>query len=350
VPGASATETGGVGLAIEARGLEKRYGEIAALRGVDLAVPVGACFGLLGPNGAGKTTTVGILTTLLAPTAGSARLCGFDVVREQRRARECLGVVFQESTLDRDLSAREHLDLYARLYHVADRRRRVDEILALIGLVQEAGRPARQLSGGQKRRLEIGCGLLHRPRVLFLDEPTLGLDVLARSAIWQHLRALRREHGTTIFLTTHSMEEADGLCDRLAIVDAGRVVAEGSPEALKRALGGDLVLLRLERGEAALERLGAAPGVRSLRREPEPASRVGAASRAEPGIGFRVTLSDGPRQLAALLEAAAPCGVLEVALQRPTLEHVFLHHAGRAFAVGDADASARESAAPEHPA
>ncbi len=332
--GSSAGSGSAAELAIEARGLEKRYGAVAALRGVDLEVPAGSCFGLLGPNGAGKTTSVGILTTLLRPDAGRARLCGFDVVSDQRRARECLGVVFQESTLDKELSAREHLDLYARLYHLPQRLRRIDEILALVGLRAEADRPSRQLSGGQKRRLEIGRGLLHRPRVLFLDEPTLGLDVLARSAIWEHLRGLRREHGTTIFLTTHSMEEADGLCDQLAILDAGRIVASGSPEALKRALGGDAVSLRLEREAGAEQRLAVAPGVSGVRREPE---APGAAARgASAGVGFCVTLADGPRQLAALLEAAAPCGVLEVALQRPSLEHVFLHHAGRAFAAGEA--------------
>ncbi len=304
--------------AIDVRGLVVRFGDVEALRGLDLRVPRGARFGLLGPNGAGKTTTVGVLTTLVRPQEGTALLLGSDVRAEPERVRRAVGVVFQESTLDPELTGREHLDLYARLYHLEARRRRVDEMLALVGLSERADEPVRRLSGGLRRRLEIARGLLHEPQVLFLDEPTLGLDVAARAAVWDHLRRLAGRDGTTIFLTTHSMEEADTLCEEIAIVDRGRRVAAGAPEALKAALGGDVVRLRLQRAEGAAERLKQVQGVRDVERE-------------DVAPDLRITVSDGPRRLVDLIEAARPFGVLEVAMQRPTLEHVFLHHTGHAF-------------------
>ncbi|MEE8508953.1 MAG: ATP-binding cassette domain-containing protein [Myxococcota bacterium] len=309
-------------LAIEVRALVKRFGEVTALDGLDLRVPRGSCFGLLGPNGAGKTTTVSILTTLIRPTVGIARLLGRDVVAERDAVRRDLGLVFQESTLDPELTSREHLDLYGRLYHLENRRARVDEILALLGLEELADRPTRFYSGGMKRRLEIGRGLLHRPQVLFLDEPTLGLDVHARRTIWEHLRSLSAGGETTVFLTTHSMEEADALCEQIAIIDHGRVVVSGSPSRLKSDLGGDVVRLALERADGAVDRLNRLDGVSEVIRE-DPDS--------ESTATLRVTLVDGPRRLAALIEAARPFGVLEVTMQRPTLDHVFLHHTGHSF-------------------
>jgi ABC-2 type transport system ATP-binding protein len=303
--------------AIELVGLVRRYGEVVALDGVDLAVAAGGCFGLLGPNGAGKTTAVAILATLLRPTAGTARLLGRDVVREAEAVRRDVGIVFQEPCLDPELTPRETLDLTARLHHLEAPARLAAEMLERVGLVPEADRPARALSGGQRRRLELGRGLLHRPRVLFLDEPTQGLDVAARANVWEYLRALQREAGTTVFLTTHSMEEADRLCERLAILDRGRIAAEGSPEALKAALGGDAVRVVLEHEAAAAALLSAVEGVRAVVRE-------------APGR-FRVTVADGPRRLAALLDAVRPLGVIEVDLRRPSLESVFLHHTGHAF-------------------
>ena len=303
--------------AIELVGLVRRYGEVVALDGVDLAVSAGACFGLLGPNGAGKTTAVAILATLLRPTAGTARLLGRDVVREAEAVRRDVGIVFQEPCLDPELTPRETLDLTARLHHLEAPAQRAAEMLERVGLVPEADRPARALSGGQRRRLELGRGLIHRPRVLFLDEPTQGLDPAARASVWEYLRALQREAGTTVFLTTHSMEEADRLCERLAILDRGRIAAEGSPEALKAALGGDAVRVVLEREEAAAALLSAVEGVRGVVRE-------------APGR-FRVTVADGPRRLAQLLDAVRPLGVIEVDLRRPSLESVFLHHTGHAF-------------------
>lgn len=308
--------------AIEVRGLVARFGSVTALDGLDLCVPRGAFFGLLGPNGAGKTTTVHILATLLRPAAGQARLLGLDVVDRRAEVRARVGLVFQESSLDPDLTPREHLDFCGRLYHLSDRSRRVDEVLALAGLEAESDTPARRLSGGLKRRLEIARGILHQPRVLFLDEPSVGLDVAARAAIWEHLRALHAAGQTTLFLTTHYMEEADALCDELAIVDRGRLVAAGSPGRLKAALGGDVATLTLERTDGAEERLARVEGVQRVMCEVDGGSSP---SR------LRVTLVDGPRRLPSLLDAARPHGVLEVTLERPSLEHVYLHHTGHRY-------------------
>jgi len=309
--------------AIRVEGLAKRYRAVVALDGLDLSVEQGAFYGLLGPNGAGKTTTVSVLATLARPDAGRVQVAGFDVVREQAEVRAAIGIVFQEPSLDRELTAREHLDLQGRLYHLDDRRRRTGEALERVGLASDADRPVRGFSGGMKRRLEIARGLLHRPRVLFLDEPTLGLDVNARAGIWEQLRELHADGGTTVFLTTHSMDEADALCERIGILDAGRLVTEGAPEALKSALGGDVVEIGFEQpdGCAAAESLAHVEGVLSVTREPEAAR-------------LRITVRDGPRRLAALLEAVRPHAVSEVALHRPDLEHVFLHHTGHPFEPG----------------
>ncbi len=314
-------------LAIEVRGLVKRFDEVTALDGVDLEVPAGAFFGLLGPNGAGKTTAVSVITTLTRPTAGSVRVLGRDVVSQGARVRRDLGLVFQECSLDLELTPREQLDLHGRLYHLGERPKRVAEALALAGLERHAARPIRQLSGGMRRRLEIARALIHRPRVLFLDEPTVGLDVASRLGVWDALDRLVREDGATVFLTTHSMQEADTLCQRLAILDRGRVVAEGAPEALKQALGGDVVFLCLETEEGAAARLRRLDGVASV-------------AAGVDGASLRVTIADGPRRLPALLDAARPFGVREVMLHRPTLEHVFLHHTGHAFESGRAEGEA----------
>jgi ABC-2 type transport system ATP-binding protein len=311
--------------AVELCGLRKRYGQHVALDGLDLEVPQGAFFGLLGPNGAGKTTTVGILTTLLEPSGGSAKLLGRDVVAERARVRREVGVVFQESTLDPELTAREHLRLYARLYRLPRPRERADALLELLSLSDDADRLTRELSGGMRRRLEIARGILHEPRVLFLDEPTIGLDVAARARLWRHLRDLRESGGTTIVLTTHSMEEADALCDTLAIVDGGRAVTSGAPEALKAALGGDVVRLVVRDGAQLRDRLEAVPGV----------TRVDEESAAE-GSAFRITVAEGPRRLAELVDVGRPSGIEEVTLQRPSLDHVFLHHTGHRFEERDA--------------
>ena len=310
---------------IEIQGLRKRYGDRDALQGVDLSVPRGAFFGMLGPNGAGKTTLVGILTTLLDPSEGSACILGHDVVADRASVRRLVGVVFQDSTLDPELTAREHLVLYARLYRLDAVRDRAEAMLARLDLGDHADEPVRQLSGGMKRRLEIGRGVLHEPSLLFLDEPTTGLDVSARAAVWQLLRELRSSGETTLFLTTHSMEEADALCESLAIMDAGQIVTTGTPEALKAALGGDVARLVVERGEGVAERLSAVEAVSEVIAEPQGDE-----------FAFRVTVRDGPRRLPALLDSVRDFGVTEVTLHRPSLEDVFLHHTGARFEERDA--------------
>jgi ABC-2 type transport system ATP-binding protein len=224
--------------AVLSEGLEKVLGEVRALRGLDLAVPAGSVCGLLGPNGAGKTTAVRLLTTLLVPDAGTARVAGHDVVREPAAVRRAIGVTGQEASLDEELSGRENLRLFARLHRLrgAPGRARVDGLLAQAGLDEAADRPVRGYSGGMRRRLDLAVSLLARPRVLFLDEPTTGLDPTAREGVWRAVRALVDE-GTTVLLTTQYLEEADRLADDIVLVDGGRVTARGTPAELKARIG-----------------------------------------------------------------------------------------------------------------
>ena len=307
--------------------VDKRYGGVVALEQLSLTVPEGGCFGLLGPNGAGKSTAVSIAATLRAADSGSVRVFGDDVRRARSAVRRQIGIVFQENCLDRELTAREHLQFHARLYRLDHRDQIVPRALDAAGLSAAADRPVRGFSGGMARRLEIARGMLPRPRLLFLDEPTLGLDVAARRGVWEQLRSLTEER-TTLFLTTHAMEEADTLCDRLAILDGGRIVASGTPEELKADVGADLVRIRLRRNGGAEETLRGFPGVRGIDLEgPETAE----------GSTLRIFVENGPERLAALLDALRPFSVLEVHLERPTLESVFLHHTGHTFAAAESE-------------
>ncbi len=221
--------------AVETRGLTRHFGAITAVENLDLSVATRSIFGLLGPNGAGKTTTIKMLTTMLAPSSGAARVAGFDVVENPVQVRRVIGYVSQMLSADGALTGYENLLLFARIYGIPQdqRKARVLDALEFMGLTEAAKMLVRNYSGGMIRRLEIAQSMLHRPLVLFLDEPTIGLDPVARHAVWQHLRDLRDRFGTTIFMTTHDMEEADELCEYLAIMHRGRVVAEGSPESLK---------------------------------------------------------------------------------------------------------------------
>ncbi len=312
-----------VGAAIQATGLRKAYPpDVQALDGLDLAVEEGTIFGLLGPNGAGKSTTVRVLTTLTRPDAGRARVAGIDVLADPRRVRHAIGVVGQKHGADPEATGRENLVLHGEFYGLTGRdlRRRTGESLERFGLADAADRQVKTYSGGMKRRLDVAMGLLHRPQVLFLDEPTTGLDPEARAGMWVEVERLAREERMTILLTTHYLEEADRLASRLAIVDRGRVVAEGTPEALKRDLEGDAIQIELESSEGADAR--------------DALERVGEVGEiALEGGTLRARARDGGRAIPAVLAALEAHGVraTSVTLARPSLDEVYLRHAGRSF-------------------
>jgi ABC-2 type transport system ATP-binding protein len=239
--GESGLENQAPATAVETFGLTRCFGSLTAVSTLNIAVTAGSIFGLLGPNGAGKTTTIKMLTTMLTPTAGSAKVAGFDIVRRAIEVRRRIGYVSQMLSADGGLTGYENLLLFARLYGIprAERRKRTIDALHFMGLGEAERTPVRNYSGGMIRRLEIAQSMLHRPSVLFLDEPTVGLDPLARHAVWQHLRELRNQFGATILMTTHDMEEADELCEVIAIMHRGRAVAVGSPTSLKMQVGAD---------------------------------------------------------------------------------------------------------------
>ncbi|PRY41472.1 ABC transporter ATP-binding protein [Umezawaea tangerina] len=298
---------------VRATGLGKDYGARTAVDGVDLEVAPGQVFGFLGPNGAGKSTTIGMLCTVIRPTRGRAEVAGHDVLRSPDEVRQNIGLLFQESTLDADLTAVENLRFQAELYGLPRRhaRTRIDTMLDLVDLADRRDDPVRLFSGGMCRRLEIARGLLHTPKVLFLDEPTTGLDAQTRVAIWEHLHRMREEAGLTVFLTTHHLSEAEN-CDRIAIIDRGGVVAEGPPAALKAVVGTDLVTLRTGDDQAAL---------RAVRTRFGLDGDVGAE-------GLRIRAANGAH-LVPRLCAELTVPVHSVVVTEPTLDEVFLHHTGR---------------------
>ncbi|MFF0727596.1 ATP-binding cassette domain-containing protein [Streptomyces sp. NPDC004134] len=329
-------------LAVEARELTKKYPHgVTALDGMSLAVAAGTVFGLLGPNGAGKSTTVKILTTLARPDGGTAAVAGHDVLRHPGRVRRAIGVVAQKSGADPMATGRENLLLQGRLYGLrgAPLGRRADELLARFDLAGAADRLVRGYSGGMQRRLDVALGLVHRPEVLFLDEPTTGLDPEARTALWEEIARLAGGEGLTIVLTTHYLEEADRLAERVAIVDRGRVVAEGTPDGLKGELRGDAVHVELARapGETGAEPLRAAlTGFAGVREVVLDGRRLSA--RAANGAAAV------PLVLAALERAGAEAAAVTVA--RPSLDDVYLRHAGRRFADADSAGPAGDAQVP----
>jgi len=320
--------------AIEARGLVKTYrGDVRALDGVSLVAEPGTVFGLLGPNGAGKSTTVKILTTLSLPDAGEARVAGFDVVREAAKVRLAIGSVAQKSGLDPAATGRENLLLQGRVYGMrgTELKSRASELLDRFGLAEAADRTTRTYSGGMQRKLDVAIGLMHRPQVLFLDEPTTGLDPEARVDMWHEIARLAGEEGLTILLTTHYLEEADSLARRLAIVDQGRVVAEGTPDELKEELQGDAIVVELQEPPRDGEVLRALDGLHDLRDIAVDARTL----RARADSGSHMV----PVVLAAL--EAGGVGVSSVTVARPSLDDVYLRHAGRAFSEADVEVKKR---------
>jgi ABC-2 type transport system ATP-binding protein len=319
--------------------LEKSFGDVRAVKGVDLAVEEGTVFGLLGPNGAGKTTTIRILTTLLQPDAGSATVAGFDVVRDAELLRPVIGLAGQFAAVDENLTGLENLEMVGRLYHLPQKeaRRRAEEVLERFELADAAHRTAKTYSGGMRRRLDVGASLVGQPRVLFMDEPTTGLDPRSRLVLWDLIRDLQRG-GTTLLLCTQYLEEADHLCDRIAVIDVGTVIAEGTSTELKDKIGGEVLELHL----AAEHLAGTAEKLRGL-------------GSGEPTTDAEMRLiripvgSEGPTVLLETVRRLDDAGtpIEDIALHRPTLDDVFLSLTGHAAEIALEEEEATEQQEPD---
>ncbi len=318
--------------AIKVEELVKKFNGFTAVDNISFDVHYGELFGLLGPNGAGKTTTINILSTLLKPTSGYAEVAGFDIRKKRDDVRKSIGIVFQDPTLDTKLTGRENLLFHAMMYGIKKDKaeKRMKEVLELVELEDRADTLVEKYSGGMKRRLEIARGLIHRPKVLFLDEPTLGLDAQTRRRIWDYIKRLNKETGITMILTTHYMEEADYLCDRVAIIDHGKIVAIDNPVNLKNMLGGDVISLEIEGGaNHYIEKLKELKWIKSL--------------RIQNGI-LRMSMEMGERKIPTLVNLAEKSGVKinSVNLHKPSLEDVFLFYTGRKIRDEEGESEKRE--------
>ena len=306
--------------AIETTGLVKRYGDsVTAIDGVSLSVPANSIYALLGPNGAGKTTTVSILTTLIEPTEGSARVAGFDIVRQASEIRRRIGVTFQEMVLDVDLTGRQALDYHGKLYRLGAKQRqgKIAELLNLVELEEAANRKINTYSGGMKRRLELARGLMTSPEVLFLDEPTTGLDPQNRANIWDYIKNLKEQSGLTLLLTTHYMDEAEVLADKVSIIDQGRIVVEGTPRELVDQMGADTILVTGQGyGAGFVEKIRSNPFVQAVNFSE----------------GFiQIGVDSGNKRLAEIVSLAQSNGftIEDISLTKPSLADVFLKYTGR---------------------
>ncbi len=306
---------------IRAEGLTRVFNKhLVAVDHVSFSVKQGEIFGFLGPNGAGKTTTINMLTTILKPTDGKASVLGFDVATQATKVREVIGVVPQEYTADEDLTGFENVILCADLYGIqrGRARERADDLLKLVELTDFQGKKVQTFSGGMRRRLELACGLINRPKVLFLDEPTLGLDVQTRTATWNYIRKLKEEYRMTLFMTTHYLEEADALCDRVAIIDHGKIVVAGSPEELKHGLGGDLITLAIKQSDDVTALIQTVEHVKDVRKQDGT---------------YKIKAESGEITAPSIIEALREGGytVTKLSLTEPTLNEVYLEYTGRSM-------------------
>ncbi|MGQ9530673.1 MAG: ATP-binding cassette domain-containing protein [Candidatus Bathycorpusculaceae bacterium] len=306
---------------IKAEGLTKVFNKaLTAVDHVNFSVKDGEIFGFLGPNGAGKTTTINMLITVLKPTEGKASVLGYDVVKQANMVRKVIGVVPQEYTADEDLTGYENIILCADLYGIPREisKKRAIELLELVELVDFKDKKVETYSGGMRRRLELACGLINRPKVFFLDEPTLGLDVQTRAATWDYIRRLKKEYGMTLFMTTHYLEEADALCDRIAIIDHGKIVVTGTPSELKDSLGGDIITISVKENADVSDLIRSVDNVKEIKNE---------------NGAYRIKAEHGEVTAPLIIEALRRKGytVTRLSLTEPTLNEVYLEYTGRAM-------------------
>jgi ABC-2 type transport system ATP-binding protein len=305
---------------IETNHLTKTFGDFTAVEDITFTVRSGEVFGFLGPNGAGKTTTIKMLTTLLRPTNGNATIAGSDVLKERDKVRKSIGVVFQEPALDIELTGRDNLDYHARMYGMNRdaRKKRIEEVLSLVDLTDKQHVRVKTYSGGMKRRLEIARGLMHNPSVLFLDEPTLGLDAQTRRAIWEYVRRMNKEKHTTVFLTTHYMDEADFLCDRVAIIDHGKILVLDEIQTLKNMVGNDIITLTCSDKEKFISYLRQQSWIKKCEYHED---------------SIRLGVEKGDEKIPLIIELAQSqkVQVQSISVRKPTLDDVFLHYTGRSI-------------------
>jgi len=308
--------------AIVTQGLTKKFNGLVAVDHINFKVKSGEILGLLGPNGAGKTTTINMLITLLKPTEGTAYVSGFDIRREPEKIRERIGVVFQDMTVDRNLTGYENMWLHGKLYNIPEKelKRRIKELLEFVELEKWANVELRKYSGGMIRRLEIARGLLHTPEILFLDEPTLGLDPQTRAHIWDYIRRTKKEKNMTILLTTHYMDEAEKLCDRIAIIDHGKIIAIGTPEQLKKTIGGDIIYIMISKENHSVKSF-----MEAIKNDVSEKIKILNTNT------LAITVENAPEKIPLIFDIAQSNGVkiLEIKYSRPTLDDVFLQLTGR---------------------